>query len=78
MKMTAVSPARKAAFQILMSVERGQSHSDDLLRGRQVNALSAADRNLSTTLVLGVLRWQIQLDEQIKTLLKKTGSARRY
>ena len=74
MKMAAVSPARKAAFQILMSVERGQSHSDDLLRGKQVNALSAADRNLATTLVLGVLRWQIQLDEQIKTLLKKPGA----
>jgi 16S rRNA (cytosine967-C5)-methyltransferase len=73
-KMAAVSPARKAAFQILMSVERGQSHSDDLLRGKQVNALSAADRNLATTLVLGVLRWQIQLDEQIKKLLKKPGA----
>jgi 16S rRNA (cytosine967-C5)-methyltransferase len=71
--MAAVSPARKAAFQILMAVERGQSHSDDLLRGKQVNALSAADRNLTTTLVLGVLRWQIRLDEQIKSLLKKPG-----
>ncbi len=72
--MAAVSPARKAAFHILLSVERGQSHSDDLLRGKQVNALSASDRNLATTLVLGVLRWQIQLDEQIKTLLKKPGA----
>jgi 16S rRNA (cytosine967-C5)-methyltransferase len=67
--MAAVSPARKAAFQILMAVERGSAHSDDLLRGNQVSALSAADRNLTTTLVLGVLRWQIRLDEQIKKLL---------
>jgi 16S rRNA (cytosine967-C5)-methyltransferase len=29
-----VAPARKAAFPILMAVERGQSHSDDLLRGK--------------------------------------------
>ncbi len=72
--MAAVSPARKIAFQILMAVERGQSHSDDLLRGKQVNVLSAADRNLATTLVLGVLRWQIRLDEQIKSLLKKPGA----
>jgi 16S rRNA (cytosine967-C5)-methyltransferase len=74
MKMGAVSPARKVAFQILLAMERGQSHSDDLLRGKQVSALSAADRNLATALVLGVLRWQISLDEQIKTLLKKPNA----
>ena len=74
MQMAAISPARKAAFQILMSVEHGQSHSDDLLRGKHVNALSAVDRNLATALVLGVLRWQIRLDEQIKGLLKKPGA----
>jgi 16S rRNA (cytosine967-C5)-methyltransferase len=74
MQMSAVSPARKAAFQILLAVERGQSHSDDLLRGKQVSKLSAADRNLATALVLGVLRWQIRLDEQIKTLLKKPNA----
>ena len=49
-----------------MAVERGQAHSDDLLRGKAVNALSRADRNLATALVLGVLRWQIRLDQQIK------------
>ena len=69
--MAAVSPARKAAFQILMAVERGQAHSDDLLRGKAVAALSAPDRNLATALVLGVLRWQIRLDQQIRQLLKR-------
>ncbi len=72
--MPKVSPARKAAFDVLMTVERGQAHSDDLLRGRAVNALSPADRNLATTLVLGVLRWQIRLDHQIRGLLKKPGA----
>ena len=67
--MAKISPSRKAAFQILMAVKRGQSHSDDLLRGRAVNALSAPDRNLATALVLGVLRWQIQLDHRIQALL---------
>jgi 16S rRNA (cytosine967-C5)-methyltransferase len=72
--MAKISSARKAAFQILMSVERGQSHSDDLLRGNAVNALSAPDRNLVTALVLGVLRWQIQLDHQCEALLTRPNA----
>ncbi|MGA9669239.1 MAG: 16S rRNA (cytosine(967)-C(5))-methyltransferase RsmB [Terracidiphilus sp.] len=70
---TPLSPARKAAFDILMAIERGHSHSDDLLRGKAVNALSPADRNLATTLVLGVLRWQIRLDHQLNALLSRPG-----
>ena len=57
-----------------MAVERGSSHSDDLLRGKGVNALSTADRNLTTALVLGVLRWQIRLDHQIHLLLKRPNA----
>jgi 16S rRNA (cytosine967-C5)-methyltransferase len=72
--MDTVSPARKAAFAILSAVERGKSHSDDLLRGKSVASLSAADRNLATALVLGVLRWQIQLDDQIQKLLARPGA----
>jgi 16S rRNA (cytosine967-C5)-methyltransferase len=70
---TPISPARKAAFGILMAIERGHSHSDDLLRGKAVNALSLADRNLATTLVLGVLRWQIRLDSRLNALLSHPG-----
>jgi 16S rRNA (cytosine967-C5)-methyltransferase len=72
--MAAVSAARKAAFELLMAVERGPSHSDDLLRGKAMNALSAPDRNLATALVLGVLRWQIQLDHQLQVLLKRPNA----
>jgi 16S rRNA (cytosine967-C5)-methyltransferase len=72
--MAKISSARKAAFQILMSVERGQSHSDDLLRAKAVSALSAPDRNLATALVLGVLRWQIQLDHQCEALLTRPNA----
>lgn len=68
--MSQVSPARKAAFAILMDLERGRSHSDDLLGGRAVAGLSPADRNLATALVLGTLRWQIDLDRRIRPLLK--------
>jgi len=70
----ALSPARKAAFDVLQAVELGQSHSDDLLRSRAVNALSAPDRNLATALVLGVLRSQIRLDQQIQKYLQRPNA----
>ena len=69
-----ISSARKAAFNILLAVERGQSHSDDLLRGKAVNALLEPDRNLATALVLGVLRWQIRLDQQLHGLLSRPNA----
>ena len=72
--MAAVSPARKAAYAVLMAMERGQSHSDDLLRGKAVDALLSPDRNLATALVLGVLRWQIRLDHQLQVLLKRPNA----
>jgi len=69
-----ISIARKGAFNILLAVERGASHSDDLLRGKAVNALSPADRSLATALVLGVLRWQIRLDHQLQSLLSRPNA----
>ncbi|MGA8088377.1 MAG: 16S rRNA (cytosine(967)-C(5))-methyltransferase RsmB [Terracidiphilus sp.] len=68
--MHAVSPARAAAFSILDVLEKGKGHSDDLLRGRSVAELSESDRHLTTALVLGVLRWQIDLDRRVLPLLK--------
>jgi 16S rRNA (cytosine967-C5)-methyltransferase len=73
-RTAAISAARKAAFNILLAVERGRSHSDELLRGRAVSALSVPDRNLATALVLGVLRWQIALDHQLHALLSRPGA----
>jgi 16S rRNA (cytosine967-C5)-methyltransferase len=70
----AVSPARKAAFQVLLTVERGRAHSDELLRGKAVAELSALDRHLATALVLGVLRWQVRLDQQILQHLNRPGA----
>lgn len=67
--MSDLSPARNAAFSILKTMER-YGHSDTLLRGRNVDALSDVDRKLTTALVLGVLRWQIDLDQRIRPLLK--------
>jgi len=73
-RANAISPARKAAYNILLAVERGHSHSDDLLRGKAVSALSEADRNLATALVLGVLRWQILLDRKVQPLLTRPNA----
>lgn len=72
--MAGITASREAAFKILLAVERGKDHADDLLRGRAVSALTQADRNLATTLVLGVLRWQLRLDQQIKKFLSKPGA----
>jgi 16S rRNA (cytosine967-C5)-methyltransferase len=69
-----VSAARKAAFGILLAVEREQGHADDLLREPAVNALAQPDRNLTTMMVLGALRWQIQLDQQIKPFLARPNA----
>jgi 16S rRNA (cytosine967-C5)-methyltransferase len=66
-----ISPARQAAFAILERVEMGTAHSDDLLHGPGMSPLSQADRNLATTLVLGVLRWQIALDARMVPLLAR-------
>lgn len=72
--MAQVSAARNAAFLILLAIERGEGHSDDLLRTEKVSRLSAADRNLTTALVLGVLRWQIALEAALRPLLKKPNA----
>jgi len=66
-----ITPARSAAFAILVRVADTSAHSDDLLHGPGMSALSQADRNLAHTLVLGVLRWQIALDACIQPLLQR-------
>ena len=68
--MSAVSPARRAAFAILKAIGEGRGHSDAMLRAKSVTALSTADRNLTTALALGVLRWQIDLDRSFRPFLK--------
>lgn len=58
----AATPARQAAFQILLRVETRSSYAAELLHSSLVGRLSAEDRRLATELVLGVLRWRGQLD----------------
>ncbi len=66
-----VSAARRVAFEILMLVEAGKGHSDDLLRGPRMDELSEADQHLATALVMGVLRWQIALDAEVRRFLER-------
>lgn len=66
-----LSAARRVAFEILMLVEGGKGHSDDLLRGPRMDNLSDADKHLATALVMGVLRWQIALDAIVRQFLER-------
>lgn len=63
-----VSPARAAAFDILLHVEAGHRHAVDLLQGPRISRLIDADKRLATELVMGVLRWRGSLDDEIASL----------
>jgi 16S rRNA (cytosine967-C5)-methyltransferase len=60
-----VSPARSAAFDILLRVERESSYASDLLHSAAYQRLSSADHALATELVMGALRWRSRLDDEI-------------
>lgn len=62
-----VSPARAAAFDILLRVERESSYASDLLHSPVHERLSTPDHALATELVMGVLRWRSRLDAEIAT-----------
>lgn len=66
-----MTPSRLAAFRILLAVAKSRGNSDALLQSPQVTALSGVDRNLTTALVMGVLRWQIVLDAEIRKHLSR-------
>ena len=69
--LATVSPARAAAFELLERIGAGTAHSDDLLHGPRLAGMSQPDKDLTTTLVLGVLRWQIALDARLRPLLSR-------
>lgn len=63
-KSNTVSPARLAAFDVLKQVEGGTFSSVALAAADA--ELSSLDRALCQELVMGVLRWQLQLDAVIE------------
>jgi 16S rRNA (cytosine967-C5)-methyltransferase len=60
-----ISPARVAAFDILLRVERESSYASELLHADTYNRLSTQDHALTMELVMGVLRWRSRLDTEI-------------
>ena len=64
MAKPSISPARWTAFQVLRKVDVG-SFSSTLLASEEPK-LEPADRALCHELVLGVLRWQLNLDKRIE------------
>jgi len=60
-----VSPARAAAFDILLRIEQEDAYASELLHSTQYVNLSSADHALATELVMGVLRWRSLLDRRI-------------
>ncbi|MGI9104378.1 MAG: transcription antitermination factor NusB [Terriglobales bacterium] len=56
------SPAREAAFDILLRVEQRQAYASELLHSDRLGKLSPQDRGFCTELVMGTLRWRSRLD----------------
>jgi 16S rRNA (cytosine967-C5)-methyltransferase len=63
--MKMLSPARSAAFEILLRVEGEDSYAAELLHSDRLAKLSSRDHGLATELVIGVLRWQSLLDRRL-------------
>jgi 16S rRNA (cytosine967-C5)-methyltransferase len=61
----AVSPARAAAFDILLRVEQQDAYASELLHSSRFAKLSPQDHGLTTEIVMGVLRWRSLLDTEI-------------
>src|SRR4051812_25156283 len=68
----AISPARIAAFDILLRVEKEDAYASELLHSARLDKLSPENRGLATEIVMGALRWQGQLDAQIAHCTDKT------
>ena len=57
-----VSPARRAAFDVLSQVEAEHAYASVLIAKLSESDLSREDRALTQEITLGVLRWRRELD----------------
>ncbi len=71
-----VSPARAAAFEILMRIETTDAYASELLHASRFAKLTASDHGLLTELVMGVLRWRGVLDDRIAELTSRSSHNR--
>jgi 16S rRNA (cytosine967-C5)-methyltransferase len=69
-----ISPARVAAFDVLLRVETRASYAVELLHSNLLDGLTPADRALATEIVMGVLRWQQNIDSELQSAIGKTLS----
>lgn len=60
-----ISPARVAAFDILLRIARENAYASELLHSARYSSISPADHRLATEITMGVLRWRSRLDEEI-------------
>ena len=66
-----ISPARIAAFDILLRVNQQDAFASELLHSDRLEKLSSVDRGLTTEIVMGVLRWRSRLDATIESLAQR-------
>src|ERR1700694_5234946 len=66
-----ISPARAAAFDVLLRIEKQDAYASELLHSSQYAKLSSADHGLATELVMGVLRWRSLLDGEMRRFSDK-------
>jgi 16S rRNA (cytosine967-C5)-methyltransferase len=70
-----VSPARQAAYEVLLEWKRKpELHGDVLLHSSRMRGLSTLDTHLANALVMGVLRWKLALEERITARLTRGKS----
>jgi 16S rRNA (cytosine967-C5)-methyltransferase len=70
-----VSPARQAAFDVLLEWKRKpELRSDVLLHSSRMRGLSSLDTHLANALVMGVLRWKLALEVRITARLTRGKS----
>ena len=62
-----ISPARTAAFDILLRVERESAYASELLHSGRLEAWSRVDHALATEVAMGVLRWRCLLDLRLES-----------
>jgi 16S rRNA (cytosine967-C5)-methyltransferase len=60
-----VSPARAAAFKLLVRIESTDAYASELLHSATFAKLPPRDHGLVTELVMGVLRWRTVVDTRI-------------
>lgn len=69
-----ISPARRAAFDILWRVATEEAYATNLLASEHYATLSREDHGLLNELVLGVLRWQRTLDFLIERYAQRPAN----